>query len=160
MSTPLFRARGLDNPDGASKRTDLQRGKRADHDQLPDEIKQLYVENADILRKMRECHVRLRMITPETSTCPDSDRFPGLRKSSPSIRSTVRTGIATTIMSRVRPRLLCNSSRTHALTRAMLPVSFICSSANTPPIPMTRWLSAYAIRMPVLPRQPWLSVKK
>lgn len=69
-------ARGLDSPEGSSKRSEFQRGKRADHDELPDEIKQLYVDNADILRKMRECHVRLRMITPENSTCPDSDRYP------------------------------------------------------------------------------------
>ncbi len=72
----IAQARGLANPEGSSKRTELQRGKRADHDELPDEIKQLYVDNADILRKMRECHVRLRMITPENSTCPDSDRYP------------------------------------------------------------------------------------
>lgn len=69
-------ARGLDSPEGSSKRSEFQRGIRADHDELPDEIKQLYVDNADILRKMRECHVRLRMITPENSTCPDSDRYP------------------------------------------------------------------------------------
>lgn len=69
-------ARGLESPEGSSKRSEFQRGKRADHDELPDEIKQLYVDNADILRKMRECHVRLRMITPENSTCPDSDRYP------------------------------------------------------------------------------------
>lgn len=72
----IAQARGLANPEGSSKRTELQRGKRADHDELPDEIKQLYVDNADILRKMRECHVRLRMITPDNSTCPDSDRYP------------------------------------------------------------------------------------
>lgn len=69
-------ARGLESTEGSSKRSEFQRGKRADHDELPDEIKQLYVDNADILRKMRECHVRLRMITPENSTCPDSDRYP------------------------------------------------------------------------------------
>lgn len=72
----IAQARGLDNPVGSSKRTDLQRGKRADHDELPDEIKQLYVDNADILRKMRECHLKLRMVTPDNSTCPDSDRYP------------------------------------------------------------------------------------
>lgn len=72
----ISQARGLANPEGSTKRTELQRGKRADHDELPDEIKQLYVDNADILRKMRECHVRLRMITPENSSCPDSDRYP------------------------------------------------------------------------------------
>lgn len=72
----IAHARGLENPAPSSGRTELQRGKRADHDELPDEIKQLYVDNADILRKMRECHLRLRMITTENSTCPDSDRYP------------------------------------------------------------------------------------
>lgn len=68
-------ARGLDKPREGG-RTELQRGKRADHDELPDEIKQRYVDNADIMRRMRECHTRLRMISPDTSTCPDSDRYP------------------------------------------------------------------------------------
>lgn len=72
----IARNRGLDNPEGSSTRTELQRGKRADHDELPEEIRQLYGDNADIMRKMRECHLRLRMITPENSTCPDSDRYP------------------------------------------------------------------------------------
>ena len=68
-------ARGLDRTQGDG-RSELQRGKRADHDELPDEIKQRYVDNADIMRRMRECHTRLRMISPDTSTCPDSDRYP------------------------------------------------------------------------------------
>lgn len=65
-------ARGL----SASTRTTFQNGKRADHDELPDEVKQLYVENADLMRRMREAHTRLRMINPQNSTCPDSDRYP------------------------------------------------------------------------------------
>lgn len=65
-------ARGL----SASARTPFQNGKRADHDELPDEIRQLYVENADVMRRMREAHTRLRMINPQNSTCPDSDRYP------------------------------------------------------------------------------------
>lgn len=72
----IARARGLDRPEGPSSRTELQRGKRADHDELPEQIRQLYVDNADIMRKMHECHVHLRMISPENSTCPDSDRYP------------------------------------------------------------------------------------
>lgn len=60
----------------ASARTPFQNGKRADHDELPDEVKQLYVENAELMRRMREAHTRLRMITPQNSTCPDSDRYP------------------------------------------------------------------------------------
>lgn len=65
-------ARGL----SASARSQFQNGKRADHDELPDEVKQLYVENAEIMRRMREAHTRLRMINPQNSTCPDSDRYP------------------------------------------------------------------------------------
>lgn len=68
-------ARGLDKPQN-SGRTELQRGKRADHDELPEGIRQLYVDNLDIMRRMRECHTRLRMISPDNSTCPDSDRYP------------------------------------------------------------------------------------
>lgn len=72
----IAQTRGLAAPEGSSKKTELQRGKRADHDSLPPEIQQLYVDNADIMRKMRECHLRLRMISPDNSTCPDSDRYP------------------------------------------------------------------------------------
>lgn len=60
----------------ASAGTPFQKGKRADHDELPDEVKRLYVDNADIMRRMREAHTRLRMINPQNSTCPDSDRYP------------------------------------------------------------------------------------
>ena len=59
-----------------TQRTSFQNGKRPDHDELPDEVKQLYVENADLMRRMREVHTHLRMITPLNSTCPDSDRYP------------------------------------------------------------------------------------
>ena len=68
-------ARGLENPEPA-KRSEFQRGKRADHDELPAEVQQLYVDNADILRRMRDAHTKIRLITPENSTCPDSDRYP------------------------------------------------------------------------------------
>ncbi len=57
-------------------RSEFQRGKRADHDQLPPEVQQLYVDNADIMRRMRDAHTRLRMINSTNSTCPDSDRYP------------------------------------------------------------------------------------
>lgn len=58
------------------ERSEFQKGKRADHDELPDEVKQLYVENAEIMRRMRDAHTHLRLITPQNSTCPDSDRYP------------------------------------------------------------------------------------
>ncbi|WP_290393370.1 MULTISPECIES: hypothetical protein [Muribaculaceae] len=81
----IAKARGLDNPEPAKRsvigsaavpRTEFQRGKRADHDELPPEVQQLYVENAEVLRRMRDAHTKLRLITPENSTCPDSDRYP------------------------------------------------------------------------------------
>lgn len=59
-----------------SQRSAFQKGKRADHDQLPTEVQKLYVDNAKLMLRMREAHTRLRMINPQNSTCPDSDRYP------------------------------------------------------------------------------------
>lgn len=51
-------------------------GRRPDHDSLPDDIKALYIQNADVLRRMREVNLKLRSLTLTDSPCPDSDRFP------------------------------------------------------------------------------------
>lgn len=59
---------------------DFKKGKRADHDGLPDEIKACYIENADILKKMRELHLQLRKLSEAPTTCPDSDRYPFLKE--------------------------------------------------------------------------------
>ena len=59
-----------------SKESDFQKGKRADHDELPPEIQRLWLENQDIRQRMRDCHTHLRLINPTNSTCPDSDRYP------------------------------------------------------------------------------------
>ena len=56
------------------------KGKRADHDSLPDEIKAKYVENLSLLQRMRELHLRLRSLSLENSTCPDSERYPFLKE--------------------------------------------------------------------------------
>ena len=56
------------------------KGKRADHDSLPDEIKSKYVENLSLLQRMRELHLRLRSLSLENSTCPDSERYPFLKE--------------------------------------------------------------------------------
>lgn len=56
------------------------KGKRADHDSLPDEIKAKYVENLSLLQRMRELHQRLRSLSLENSTCPDSERYPFLKE--------------------------------------------------------------------------------
>lgn len=56
------------------------RGKRDDHDLLPDEIKALYVENLSLLQQMRELHLKLRSLSLENVTCPDSERYPFLKE--------------------------------------------------------------------------------
>lgn len=56
------------------------KGKRSDHDLLPDEIKAKYVENLSLLQRMRELHLRLRSLSLENSTCPDSERYPFLKE--------------------------------------------------------------------------------
>ena len=55
-------------------------GKRDDHDLLPDSIKALYVENLSLLQRMRELHLRLRSLSLENATCPDSERYPFLKE--------------------------------------------------------------------------------
>lgn len=57
-----------------------QKGKRDDHDSLPDNIKALYVENLSLLQKMRELHLKLRSLSLENATCPDSERYPFLKE--------------------------------------------------------------------------------
>ena len=55
-------------------------GKRADHDTLPEEIQALYVENLDIVHRMRELHLKLRTMSTTDSTCADSDRYSFLKE--------------------------------------------------------------------------------
>ena len=57
-----------------------QKGKRSDHDLLPDEIKAKYIENLSLLQRMRELHLRLRSLSLENSTCPDSERYAFLKE--------------------------------------------------------------------------------
>lgn len=57
-----------------------QKGKRPDHDTLPDEIKAKYVENLSLLQRMRELHLRLRSLSLDNSPCPDSERYPFLKE--------------------------------------------------------------------------------
>ena len=64
------------NLDGTKPvKSELQRGKRDDHDALPEEIRNLWEENALLKMKMRECHTHLRLINANNSSCPDNDRF-------------------------------------------------------------------------------------
>lgn len=67
-------------PLAAKADTAPTKGKRADHDSLPDEIKAKYVENLSILQRMRELHLRLRSLSLENAPCPDSERYPFLKE--------------------------------------------------------------------------------
>ena len=62
------------------------KGKRDDHESLPDDIKALYVENLDIVRKMRDLHLKLRNLTAAfrhgtiKTQCIDAERYPFLKE--------------------------------------------------------------------------------
>lgn len=59
---------------------DKPKGKRNDHEALPEEIKALYVENLALLRSMRELNTQLRIIARDPKvTCLDSEQFPFLK---------------------------------------------------------------------------------
>lgn len=55
---------------------DFKAGKRADHDSLPEDIQALYVENLDIVHRMRELHLRLRLLSEDSQLHSDSERKP------------------------------------------------------------------------------------
>ena len=59
---------------------DFKKGKREDHNSLPDEIQALYVENLSIVQRMREVHLKLRSLSADNATCPDSERYPFLKE--------------------------------------------------------------------------------
>lgn len=55
-------------------------GRRADHDELPENIRRLYERNLEILVKMRELHRTLRGLSLADAPCPDSERYPFLKE--------------------------------------------------------------------------------
>ena len=59
---------------------EIRKGKRPDHDSLPEEIQALYVENLSILQKMRNLHAKLELLSTENAVCPDSERYPFLKE--------------------------------------------------------------------------------
>lgn len=59
---------------------DFKAGKRADHDALPEEIQALYIENLDLVHRMRELHLKLRTMSTSTAVCADSERYPFLKE--------------------------------------------------------------------------------
>lgn len=67
-------------PAESSEFQDFKAGKRADHDALPAEVQALYVENLDLVHRMRELHLKLRTLSLDNATCPDSERYPFLKE--------------------------------------------------------------------------------
>ncbi len=80
----IARTHALDKEPTEQKKSgsasEFKHGKRGDHDSLPPEIQALYVENASIMQKMRELHLRLRTLSTANVTCPDSERYPYLKE--------------------------------------------------------------------------------
>lgn len=79
IAIPVGQAKSEKEP-AIGSAAEFKAGKRGDHDLLPDEIKALYVENLDIVNRMRELHLRLRLLSTENATCPDSERYPFLKE--------------------------------------------------------------------------------
>ena len=75
----IVQKRHLEKKESAST-SEFKAGKRADHDELPDEIQALYVENLSIVQKMRELHLKLRSLSLDNAPCPDSERYPFLKE--------------------------------------------------------------------------------
>ena len=63
----IAKAYALDQPENV-ERSAWQKGKRADHDELPPEVQQLWEENGDLRRKMRDAHTKLRLINESNSS--------------------------------------------------------------------------------------------
>lgn len=59
---------------------EFKKGKRLDHDSLPEEIQSLYAANLSIMQRMRMLHTKLQLLSTENSTCPDSERYPFLKE--------------------------------------------------------------------------------
>ena len=58
------------------------KGKRPDHDELPEEIQALYVENMSLMQQMRHNRAQLLVImnTRNNTVCPDGDRYPFVKE--------------------------------------------------------------------------------
>ena len=55
---------------------EFKAGKRADHDRLPEVIQALYVENLDLVHRMRELHLRIRLLSDSTKQVSAAERKP------------------------------------------------------------------------------------
>lgn len=55
-------------------------GKRADHENLPDEIVSAYKEINIILQKQKQLHLKIRSLALANSPCPDSELYPFVKE--------------------------------------------------------------------------------
>ena len=62
LATKIAAVRGLDKSDSAQPRSVWQSGKRADHDELPAEVQKLYIDNADIMLRMRYAYTKMTLV--------------------------------------------------------------------------------------------------
>lgn len=63
-----------------SEQKEFKKGKREDHDALPEEIQALYAENLNILHRMRECHLQARKVALADKPCSDCDIYPFVKE--------------------------------------------------------------------------------
>lgn len=54
----------------------IRSGKRADHDKLPQDIQQCYVDNLDLMRRISDAHTKIRLIISSNAACKDADLLP------------------------------------------------------------------------------------
>ena len=52
---------------------EFKAGKRPDHDSLPDDIKQLYVDNLEIRHRMQQYHLEIRTLIRSKKDCAPAD---------------------------------------------------------------------------------------
>lgn len=78
QAQPIVEEHKLNKP--VSEADAIRRGKRADHDTLPAEIKKLYTDNVEIIGKMRGLHSSLVRIPDSDNVCHASDRYPFLKE--------------------------------------------------------------------------------
>ena len=57
-----------------------KKGKREDHDSLPEDIQARNAENLNILHQMRECHLQARKIAQSKKPCTDCDIYPFVKE--------------------------------------------------------------------------------
>lgn len=70
---PIVKRNNLD-VESKEQKTEAEKikgGRRADHDQLPEEIQQLYVDNGVIRRRMQQTHLRIRMALGDGQDCKE-----------------------------------------------------------------------------------------